>query len=281
VLRPLSLAASFAIFLYLGWMLLAVWFQPREQWFGVRARAMLLLYYACLDGFALALSAGFLCGLEGLNFGLLGLAFDRRWLRHIGAGLGWGAGVISAAVFLLFITGAAHIAVFAARSPSYILFLAFFLALSSTFEELAFRGYALVRAADSVGPVIACLASSALFGLAHYGNPQATLLSSLNTALAGVLLSIARFRSRALWMPIALHFAWNFSLGPLFSFPVSGYTFGAEHLSASAAGPQWFSGGAYGPEASLALTLALAVAIPLLLRFPREFQPLPSAPKQS
>lgn len=281
VLRPLSLAASFAIFLYLGWMLLAILFQPRDEWFGARARALMLLYYCCLDGLALGLSAAFLCGIEGLRFGLLGLRFDRGWLRHIGAGLAWGAGVISGAALLLFLTGAAEWSGFASRSPSRILFLAFFLALSSTFEELTFRGYALVRTADSVGRVIACLASSALFGLAHFANPQATLLSSLNTALAGVLLAIARFRSRALWMPIALHFAWNFSLGPVFSFPVSGYTFGAEHLSAAAAGPRWLSGGAYGPEASVALTVVLAVAIPLLLRFPRHFVPLPSAPNQS
>ena len=275
VLLPISLAASFAIFLYLGWMLLALGFQPRDQWFGGRSPALPLLYYLCLDGFALGLSAAYLCGLEGLGFGLLGLRFDRGWLRHIGTGLAWGAGVISASILLLLLAGAAHVAVFASRSPSHILFLVFFLGFSATFEELTFRGYALVRAADSVGPVAACLASSALFGFAHFANPQATPLSSLNTALAGVLLAIARFRSRALWMPIALHFAWNFSLGPVFSFPVSGYTFGADHLSA--AGPPWLSGGAYGPEASVALTVVLVVAIPLLLRFPRRLLPLPSA----
>ncbi len=281
ILRPISLAASFAIFLYLGWMLLAMCFQPPDKWVGAHARAVLLLYYFCLDGLALGLSAGFLCGLERLSFGALGLRLDRGWLGHAGAGLAWGAGAISGAVLLLWVTGAAHLAVFAPRSLSRILFLALFFVLSSAFEELTFRGYALVRAADSVGPVIACLASSALFGMAHLANPQATLLSALNTALAGVLLTIARFRSRALWMPIALHFAWNFSLGPVFSFPVSGYTFGAEHLSAAAAGPQWLTGGAYGPEASVALTAALVVAIPLLLRFPRHFQPLPSASNQS
>jgi len=281
ILRPLSLAASFAIFLYLGWMLLAVCFQPRDQWTGARERALLLLYYGCLDAFALGLSAAFLCGLERLRFGLLGLRFDRGWLRHLGAGLAWGAGVIFAAVLTLSLTGAVDVGAFASRAPSRILFLALFFALSSTFEELTFRGYALVRAADSVGPVIACLASSALFGLAHLANPEATLLSSLNTALAGVLLAIARLRSRALWMPIALHFAWNFSLGPLFSFPVSGYTFGAEHDSAVAAGPRWLSGGAYGPEGSIALTAVLVVAIALLLCFPRRFDPLPSAANQS
>ena len=263
-------------------MLLAGLFQPRADWLsGGGWHSRLLLYYASLDAFALLLSAAFLCGLDGLRFSMLGLSFHEGWFRQAALGLWWGVCVISAAVLLMSVFRAADVAVFASRSLSRVLVLALFLAFSSLFEELTFRGYALVRAADSVGPLLACLVSSALFGFAHFANPQATLLSSLNTALAGVLLAIARLRSRALWMPIALHFAWNFSLGPVFSFPVSGYTFGAERLSTPAAGPPWFSGGAYGPEASVALTLALAVAIPLLLRFPREFQPLPPAPKQS
>ena len=263
-------------------MFLAGLFQPRGDWFaGGGWHASLLLYYACLDAFALALSAAYLCGLDGRSLHLLGLSTFPGWLRHAGIGLAWGAGVISSAAILLLATRSADVTVFGSRSLSRLLVLAVFLLLSSLFEELAFRGYALTRAADSLGPVVACLASSALFGLAHFANPQATPLSTLNTALAGVLLAIARLRSRALWMPIALHFAWNFSLGPVFSFPVSGYTFGAERLSAPALGPLWLTGGAYGPEGSVALTIALAAAIPLLLRLPRRFQPLSSEPNQS
>ncbi|HKO03099.1 MAG TPA: CPBP family glutamic-type intramembrane protease, partial [Candidatus Acidoferrales bacterium] len=100
-----------------------------------------------------------------------------------------------------------------------------------------------------------------------------TLLSTLNTALAGLLLATARLRSRALWMPIGLHFAWNLFLGPVFSFPVSGYAFGAAGTSSPPAVPPWLSGGAYGPEGSAALTGILVAAILLLLRLPL---PIPS-----
>ena len=267
VLRSLWLAASFAIFLYLGWMLLAASFQPRADWFARAGwRPQPLLYYLCLDGFALALSAAFLCGLEGRRFNMLGLSFDPGWIRHALVGMAWGAGVVSGAVLLLFLSRAALVSPFASQSLSRFLFLAAFLFLSSAFEELMFRGYALQRAADALGPVLAGLVSSALFGLAHWANPQATRFSTLNTALAGVLLAVARLRSRALWMPVGLHFAWNLFLGPVFSFPVSGYTFGAERLSVPLRGPVWFSGGAYGPEGSVALTAALAIGIVLLLR---------------
>lgn len=263
-------------------MLIIGFFQPAPGWFaGEGWHPGILFYYVTLDAFALLLSVCFLCGLDGSSICALGLSIYSGWLRHAGSGLAWGTAVISAAALLMFVSRAAHIIIFASRSISSVLFLAAFLLLSSLFEELAFRGYALMCVADSLGPVVAALISSALFGFAHYANPQATLLSSLNTALAGVLLATARLRSRALWMPVALHFAWNFSLGAVFSFPVSGFTLGATRLSAPSPGPIWFTGGAYGPEASVLLTLALVVAIPLLLRYPLRCQPLPPAPNQS
>jgi membrane protease YdiL (CAAX protease family) len=268
LLRSLWLAAAFGVFLFLGWMLLATLWEPRLDWFAVGRGTRVLFYYGCLDGFALALSAAFLCGLEGRRFRDLGLSFAPGWLLQMAVGMAWGAAVISSSAFLLVVSRAAAVFPFASRSLSRLLFLSAFLLLSSTFEELTFRGYALQRAADALGPVLAALISSALFGWAHFANPQATLFSTVNTALAGLILAIARLRSRALWMPIGLHFAWNFFLGPVFSFPVSGYTFGSSHVPSPAAGPLWFSGGAYGPEGSVALTAVLAVAIPLLLLLP-------------
>jgi hypothetical protein len=265
---PLWRAASFAALLYAGWMLLGGLFQPRIDWFaGARLDPRPLLYYGCLDGFTLALSAAFLCGLEGHRLHSLGLGLDPGWLRQAGAGMGWGSAVITGTFLLLVASGAA---VFSSSllALTHALPLIGFLFLAAIFEELAFRGYVLQRAAQVLGPVIAGSLSSLLFGFAHSGNPQASLLSILNTVLAGGLLAIARVRSRALWMPIGLHFGWNFFLGPVFSFPVSGYTFGRAGLSPPTPGPMWLSGGAYGPEGGAALTAILVLALPLALRLP-------------
>jgi len=257
------------VLLYVGWMLLAGLFQPRLEWFaGTRFSFRLLSYYLSLDGFALGLSAAYLCVLDGDSFAALGLRFHSRWFRQALAGMAWGAGVISATALLLSLFRAAAFPSLAPSSLPHFVLLASFLFLAAAFEELTFRGYALQRVSQACGPVVAAGVSSALFGFAHYGNPQATLLSTLNTALAGVLLAVARLRSRALWMPIGLHFAWNLFLGPVFSFPVSGYAFGAGKTSAPLAVPSWLSGGAYGPEGSAALTGILAAAILLLLRLP-------------
>jgi membrane protease YdiL (CAAX protease family) len=268
-LRPLWEAASFSVLLYVGWMFLAGLFQPRLEWFGrTGLDTQSLLYYLCLNGFVLVLSAAYLRGFDGSSLRALGLWFDRGWFRQASVGTAWGAGVISGTALLLVVTRAASFASVASGPLSRVLRLAAFLFLAAAFEELVFRGYAFQRLAAALGPVAAAFAASAAFGVAHYANPQATLLSTLNTTLAGLLLATARVRSRALWMPIGLHFGWNLFLGPVFSFPVSGYTFGAGGVPAPPAGPIWLTGGAYGPEGGAALTGILAAAIPMLLRFP-------------
>jgi membrane protease YdiL (CAAX protease family) len=248
-------------------MLLGGLFQPRLESFASPGFHLLpLLYYCCLDAFVLALSAAYLCGLEGRSFHTLGLAFDAGWLRQAAVGAAWGAAVISGTALLLVAARAGTVSFVSLNPLSHFLSVVAFLLLAAAFEELTFRGYAFQRAAQALGPFAAGLLASLLFGFAHSGNPQATLLSTFNTILAGALLAIARIRTRALWMPIGLHFGWNLFLGPVFSFPVSGYSFGGAALSASSAGLAWLSGGAYGPEGGAALTAILAVAIPLALR---------------
>ncbi|HVN10161.1 MAG TPA: type II CAAX endopeptidase family protein [Patescibacteria group bacterium] len=275
---PLWLAAGFGVFLFLGWMILVGLWRPRLDWFSAAGfHVAAVLYYGVLDAFALALSAAFLCGLEGHPFRALGLSFSPGWVVQSATGVAWGAGVISLTSLLLVVTHAAALSPLALRSVLRVVFFALFFLLSSTFEELAFRGYALQRAADSIGPVAAALFSSLLFGWAHMANPQATLLSSLNTTLAGLLLATARLRSRGLWMPIGLHFAWNFFLGPVFAFPVSGYTFGAKEISVFSPPLAWLSGGAYGPEGGAALTAVVAVGLLLLVRIPIPFSSIRTA----
>ncbi len=85
-------------------------------------------------------------------------------------------------------------------------------------------GYPFRRLIAAIGPVMATIAMSVLFGLLHALNPEATLVSVLVTMLAGVFLSLAWLRTHGLWLPWGLHFAWNASMGVLFGLPVSGIT---------------------------------------------------------
>jgi hypothetical protein len=58
--------------------------------------------------------------------------------------------------------------------------------------------------------VIAILIPSVLFGLAHVSNANATLLSTVNTMIFGVVFGAAYAWTGELALPIGLHVAWDF-----------------------------------------------------------------------
>ena len=134
-------------------------------------------------------------------------------------------------------------------------------------EELLFRGI-LFRFLEKFGGSWFALAlTSALFGLAHIFNDNATALSSFAIAIeAGVLLGGAYMLTRSLWMPIGLHAAWNFTQGEIYDVPVSGFD-QQGLVTAQLSGPEILSGGAFGLEASLiAMVIATAAGVWLVVR---------------
>jgi CAAX protease family protein len=221
-------------------------------------------YFVMLNAFVLAESWALLALVDERDFGTLGLWFFKGWLGECARGLALGAILMGSVVFALV---ASHAITYQGRIDvlphmlSRMAFVALWVLLAAALEELVFRGYLLQRLMESVGRPAAILALSSLFGLAHFGNPSATVLSTFNTVLAGVLLSLLYLRTRALWMPIGFHFAWNYSLGPIFSLPVSGLSIGHSFMNVSWTGPVWLTGGSYGPEGGVAVTLACAAAI--------------------
>ncbi|HKD22031.1 MAG TPA: CPBP family intramembrane glutamic endopeptidase [Rhizomicrobium sp.] len=119
-------------------------------------------------------------------------------------------------------------------------------------EEILFRGAVYRLIEEGFGTVIALLFSAALFGLIHLGNPGATPESSIAIAIeAGLMLAAAYALTRSLWLPIGLHFGWNFTEGGVFGAAVSG---GTEKglIHAPLSGPSYLTGGQFGPEASIA-----------------------------
>jgi membrane protease YdiL (CAAX protease family) len=132
-------------------------------------------------------------------------------------------------------------------------------------EELLFRGIMFRWIEELAGSWVALLITSALFGLAHAMNPNATAFSSFAIALeAGVLLGGAYMRTRNLWMAIGLHAAWNFTQGWIFDVPVSG-TDQDGLVQAKLSGPELLSGGAFGLEASvIAMVLATGAGVVLV-----------------
>ncbi len=229
---------------------------------GMPREARSLLWYVLATSGLLLESWLFLRIFHGRSYRALGLWFYPDWGREMAAGVAIGAGLLVTVVTAL---GATRAAIF--RGPTGdahalpgLLFLGGWMLLAAAFEEVLFRGYLFQRLLDGAGSVVAAAVFSALFAAAHLGNPSTTVLSTANTFLAGLLLSVAYLKTRALWMPIGLHWAWNFTMGPIFSLPVSGLSLQPTLLRVDLVGAKWLTGGAYGPEGGVALTAACLAA---------------------
>lgn len=135
-------------------------------------------------------------------------------------------------------------------------------------EELLSRGYQLQNLVDGINLPIGLFISSAIFALLHAYNPGASILSTLGILVAGYFLALGWIRTGRLWLPIGLHFGWNFFQGTIFGFPVSG-TGGFHLIQQSVHGPAAVTGGAFGPEAGLTGLMAMVLGAVLVWRYTR------------
>jgi membrane protease YdiL (CAAX protease family) len=194
----------------------------------------------------------------------LGLKWNRASARNLALGM---AGGMGAAALALTPPLAVHAAWLAPSSPSVtwdvFLFTALLMLAGSAGEEILFRGYGFQTLLQSWGPFTTIFSIGALFGVMHSANPHSTWIGILNTSGFGVLFGYAFLRSMDLWLPIGLHFGWNFTLS-LFGVNVSGLTIKLiGHEMVWNTGTLW-SGGEYGPEGSV-LTSMVLVALALYL----------------
>lgn len=141
-----------------------------------------------------------------------------------------------------------------------------FMAAAAVTEELVFRGILFRIVEGRFGTWLALTLSALIFGGSHLFNDHATVWGALAIAVeAGGMLGAAYVATRTLWVPIGLHFAWNFAQGGIFGAEVSGN--GESHglLHSVHSGPSLLSGGDFGPEASVYSLLACVSAMAVFL----------------
>ncbi|RCX18575.1 hypothetical protein DFP94_106109 [Fontibacillus phaseoli] len=139
-------------------------------------------------------------------------------------------------------------------------------ALGAAFvEELIFRGIAFQAIEKMLGSRVALIITSLFFGVAHLGNPEATIWGAIAIAVqAGVLLGSAFLWRRSLWFVIGIHFTWN-AIEELLGIPVSGHP-SSGLFSVQVNGPYLLTGGNFGIEASIVpVIISLLLAIPMLI----------------
>ena len=215
-----------------------------------------------------SLGAGYLCVklLEGLPWRSLGLTLHSHWLRDLIVGSVIGILSLAFATAIAFIGGGLHFA----RSPAAIsaiiltlLVSALLFIIAALSEEALFRGYPLQTLTRAQLTWLGVLLTSVPFAAIHLKNPNAgSWIAFINTALAGVWLAVAYLRTRSLWFPLGVHWAWNWALGSVFGLPVSGITKIAPNpmLVGTDLGPAWFTGGTYGIEGGVACTIVLLIS---------------------
>jgi CAAX protease family protein len=216
-----------------------------------------------------SLGAAFICTrwIEGLPWRAIGLWLHSGWFRDLIVGSAIGIASLALATAIATVGGGLRFSFFAAGSlplvtktlvSSAVLFV-----IAALAEEASFRGYPLQTLCRAGLAWLGVLLTSVPFAAIHLNNPNGgRMLPFVNTALAGVWLAVAYLRTRTLWFPLGIHWAWNWALGSLFGLPVSGITVIAPHplLQGTDLGPAWLTGGAYGIEGGLACTITLIVS---------------------
>jgi membrane protease YdiL (CAAX protease family) len=192
-------------------------------------------------------------------------------LREFAIGAAIGSGLFTATIACLWLGGYYHVEGFGrVPSASSLMELGF---VAAFLEEIVVRGVIFRITEESLGTWLAIAVSALFFGFTHIFNPESSVTAALCIAVeAGILLAAAYVTTRRLWLAIGLHFAWNFTQGGIFGVAVSGGQVRGL-LKSSLTGPEYLSGGAFGPEASIfAVLVCTSAAIFLLVRAVRNGQ---------
>ena len=129
------------------------------------------------------------------------------------------------------------------------------------FEELLIRGYAFSVLRRAGGWRLALIVTSVVFGLLHAWNPGADAESILAVVVAGFFLGAILLATRSLYAAGAAHFAWNWVMSGALHIAVSGIPSRDPDYRTVETGPDWLTGGPWGPEGGLAAVAVMFVAI--------------------
>lgn len=124
-------------------------------------------------------------------------------------------------------------------------------------EELLLRGYIFAVLRESVGWKWTLIGTSVVFGLLHLNNPGATPESILLVIVAGFFLGTIVLVTESLYAAWAAHFAWNWTMAAALHTAVSGLGLATPNYRVVDSGPDWLTGGPWGPEGGAAAGLGM------------------------
>jgi uncharacterized protein len=131
-------------------------------------------------------------------------------------------------------------------------------------EESLFRGYIQSTLGASIGFWPAAVVISLLFLGFHLANAGESPLGLGSVVLFGLFFCFTLWLTGNLWFAIGFHAAWDWGMSYLYGVPNSGLAATNNFLRVSPDGPLWVSGGAGGPEASIACFIVVGVTAAFL-----------------
>ena len=144
--------------------------------------------------------------------------------------------------------------------PALLLFLGWM--VQGAAEELLARGFLFPIFGIRFGVLVGIFVSSILFAFLHLNNPGVGPIAYLNLALFGVFTCLYALFEGGLWGVCAIHAIWNWAQGNLFGIEVSGVVVsGGVLMNFNETGPDWLTGGTFGPEGGLAVSMILILSI--------------------
>jgi hypothetical protein len=129
------------------------------------------------------------------------------------------------------------------------------------FEELFIRGYVFAVLRRAAGWRTALVVTSIVFGLLHAANPGADGESILAVIVAGFFLGAIFLFTRSLYAAGAAHFAWNWIMAGALHIAVSGIPSRDPDYRVVETGPDWLTGGPWGPEGGAAAVAAMFIVV--------------------
>jgi membrane protease YdiL (CAAX protease family) len=214
-----------------------------------------------------------------------GLSREGIWIKELGIGLALGLAGMSIIFAVEWTAGWIEITGFgwerSSSIPYFIWISSYFVAMIiiGFYEELIFRGYQIINLVEGFrsdrvnlnrAALIAVFISSVIFGLLHAGNPNATVISTVNIIFAGVMLAVPYLITGRLAVSVGIHISWNFVQGGLLGFPVSGTPFRGSLVQIRQAGDTYLTGGNFGPEAGLLGIVGMLIILAIFLWYARK-----------
>ena len=191
-------------------------------------------------------------------------------------GIGLGAGLLTLSVLILRVLGqyqsvpgaAGGLSGWAALLPVVLLVLMW--AVQSSTEETLMRGYLVQTGALQLPGLVAILIPALIFSGLHFLTPgPKEPFAVINIVLFALFVSLIALRQGSLWFVCGVHTGWNWFQGNVFGVPVSGNV----HMTAlfpmgpTANASHLLSGGAFGVEGSLMVTIIWSIATLIAYRY--------------